>query len=167
MVPHCVPDVMSQLGILSLEIQRMPKASGKEFFHPAEAPYLSVVTPSTHDISTIRGWWEEDRQKTQRFYNTELGLWGDAPLLCEPWVNKAIILQHLHSPSMWSIFQLQHILGMSESMRRDNPQDERINSPANPKHYWRYRMHITLEQLLKAKEFNTEFKEEIEAAGRG
>ena len=68
---------------------------------------------------------------------------------------------------MWAIFQLQDILGMSESMRRDNPQDERINIPANPKHYWRYRMHITLEQLLKAKELNTELKEDIEAAGRG
>jgi 4-alpha-glucanotransferase len=67
MVPHCVPDVMEQLGILSLEIQRMPKDATKEFFHPNDAPYLSVVTPSTHDMSTIRGWWEEDRGRTQHF----------------------------------------------------------------------------------------------------
>lgn len=166
MVPDCVPDVMSQLGILSLEIQRMPKAAGKEFFHPADAPYLSVVTPSTHDMSTIRGWWEEDRAKTQRFYNTELGQWGEAPPFCEPWINKTILLQHLHSPAMWSIFQLQDILGMSESIRRNNPHDERINIPANSKHFWKYRMHITLEDLLKEKEFNTELKEHIEAAGR-
>jgi 4-alpha-glucanotransferase len=32
MVPHCVPDVMEQLGILSLEIQRMPKKSGIRIF---------------------------------------------------------------------------------------------------------------------------------------
>ena len=31
-------------------------------------------------MSTIRGWWEEDRNKTQRFFNYELGQWGDAPL---------------------------------------------------------------------------------------
>jgi 4-alpha-glucanotransferase len=167
MVPHCVPDVMSQLGILSLEIQRMPKTSGKEFFNPADAPYLSVVTPSTHDISTVRGWWEEDREKTQRFYNIELGQWGEAPVHCEPWISKSIIMQHLHSPAMWCIFQLQDILGMSESIRRDNFDEERINIPANSKHYWRYRMHITLEQLLKEKEFNAELKGYIEAAGRG
>ncbi|MBC7850608.1 MAG: 4-alpha-glucanotransferase [Chitinophagaceae bacterium] len=166
MVPHCVPDVMKQLGILSLEIQRMPKAIGKEFFHPADAPYMSVVTPSTHDMSTIRGWWEEDRAKTQRFYNTELGQWGEAPPFCEPWISRAIILQHFYSPAMWSIFQLQDLLGMSETIRRPNPHEERINIPANSKHFWKYRMHLTLEQLLKEKDFNNELLEFLEASGR-
>lgn len=166
MVPACVPSVMAQLGILSLEIQRMPKATETEFFHPANAPYLSVVTPSTHDMSTIRGWWEEDRGKTQRFYNKELGQWGEAPVFCEPWVNKSIVLQHFYSPAMWSVFQIQDLLGMSETIRRENPQEERINIPANPKHYWRYRMHITLEALLKEKSFNAELKEYITASGR-
>ncbi len=166
MVPRCVPNVMRQLGILSLEIQRMPKNPSREFFHPNEAPYLSVVTPSTHDMSTIRGWWEEDRTQIQRFFNQELGQWGEAPYFCEPWVNKAIVLQHLHSPAQWSIFQLQDILGMSDQFRRENPHDERINVPANPKHYWRYRMHLTLEELLKEKAFNEELKEYVEHSGR-
>jgi 4-alpha-glucanotransferase len=166
MVPRSVPDVMRQLGILSLEVQRMPKNPVREFFHPAEAPYLSVVTPSTHDMSTIRGWWEEDRVKTQRFFNQELGQWGEAPAFCEPWINKAILLQHLHSPAQWSIFQLQDIMGMSEQFRRENPHDERINVPANPHHYWRYRMHLTLEELIREKEFNAGLKTEVEASGR-
>ncbi len=117
-------------------------------------------------MSTIRGWWEEDRIKTQRFYNKELGQWGEAPAFCEPWINKSILLQHLYSPAMWSIFQLQDLLGMSETIRRENPHDERINIPANPKHYWRYRMHLTLEDLLKKKSFNTELEEYIVASGR-
>jgi len=166
MVPGCVPDVMKQLGILSLEIQRMPKDAGKEFFHPADAPYLSVITPSTHDMSTLRGWWEEDRAATQRFFNHELGQWGDAPWFCEPWISKAIIIQHLYSPAMWSIFQLQDLLGMSETIRRENPQDERINVPANPKNYWKYRMHILLEDLLKEKTFNEAFRGYIQTSGR-
>ncbi len=166
MVPDCVPDVMKQLGILSLEIQRMPKDPTREFFHPADAPYLSVVTPSTHDMSTIRGWWEEDRGRTQRFFNHELGQWGDAPFFCEPWINKAIVIQHLYSPAMWSIFQLQDLLGMSESLRRENPHDERINVPANPKNYWKYRMHLSLEDLIKSKGFNEELKTYIHASGR-
>lgn len=166
MVPHSVPDVMNQLGILSLEIQRMPKDPNREFFHPSDAPFLSVVTPSTHDMSTIRGWWEEDRAKTQRFFNQELGQWGDAPYYCEPWVVKSILIQHLYSPAMWSIFQFQDIMGISESLRRENPNEERINIPAVPKHYWRYRMHISLEQLLKEKNFNEELKEYVKASGR-
>ena len=166
MVPDSVPGVMKQLGILSLEIQRMPKQSGSTFFNPSNAPYLSVVTPSTHDMSTIRGWWQEDKSLTQQFYNTGLGQTGEAPRFCEPWINRAIVLQHLYSPAMWSIFQLQDILGMSAELRRDNPDDERINVPANPQHYWRYRMHLTLEQLLKEKSFNEELKGYVVNSGR-
>jgi 4-alpha-glucanotransferase len=166
MVPEGVPEVMKQLGILSLEIQRMPKDPKKEFFHPNDAPYLSVVTPSTHDMSTIRGWWEEDHHKIQHFYIHELGQYGGAPEFCDPWINKAILLQHLYSPAQWCVFQFQDLMGMSERLRRDNPDDERINVPANPKHYWRYRMHISLEDLIKDKAFNEEVRGYIEASGR-
>jgi 4-alpha-glucanotransferase len=166
MVPRSVPDVMRQLGILSLEVQRMPKNTSRLFGRPAEAPYLSVVTPSTHDMSTIRGWWEEDGVLTQRFFNQELGQWGEAPRFCEPWINKAIVLQHLHSPAQWAIFQLQDLMGMSDQFRRENPHDERINIPANPHHYWRYRMHLTLEELLEEKSFNSDLRHEVEASGR-
>ncbi len=166
LVPACVPDVMKQLGLLSLEIQRMPKDATKEFFHPNDAPFLSVVTPSTHDMSTIRGWWEEDKERIQHFYNRELGQAGEAPHYCEAWINKAIVLQHLYSPAMWSVFQLQDLLGINEKLRRDNPADERINIPADPKHYWRYRMHLSLEDLIKAEEYNQELKSYIKAADR-
>lgn len=166
LVPRSVPQVMKQLGLLSLEIQRMPKQTDKEFFHPNDAPYLSVVTPSTHDMSTIRGWWEEDRNKTQRFFNYELGQSGDAPYFCEAWVNKAVLMQHLYAPSMWSIFQLQDILGINRELRRPNPHEERINVPAIPKYFWKYRMHLYLEDLLMADAFNNEVKGYIEACGR-
>ena len=166
MVPNCVPDVMQQIGTLSLEIQRMPKDPKKEFFHPADAPYMSVVTPSTHDMSTIRGWWEEDTAKTQRFFNNELGHYGNSPFYCSGWINREVLIQHLYSPAMWSIFQLQDILGINEVLRRENPNDERINIPADPKHYWRYRMHMSLETLLQEINFNEELKSYVAASGR-
>ena len=154
LVPACVPDVMKQLGLLSLEIQRMPKTPGRAFSRPAAAPYLSVVTPSTHDMSTIRGWWTEDAQLAQRFYHEELQLPGPAPAECHAKLNEAVVHQHLASPAMWSIFQLQDLLGVDETLRRPDADAERINVPAIPKHYWRYRMHLTLEQLLAATAFN-------------
>ena len=166
MVPHCVPDVMRLLGILSLEIQRMPKDPKTEFFHPKNAPYLSVITPSTHDMSTVREWWEEDMVKTQKFYNYEMGHYGKAPAICEPWINMEIILQHLYSPAMWSIFQIQDILGMDEKLRRQNPHDERINEPSDPNHYWNYRMHITLEDMIRQKDFNKQLKSYVKESGR-
>jgi len=166
LVPACVPDVMKQLGILSLEIQRMPKNSAQEFFHPGNAPYLSVVTPSTHDMSTLRAWWEEDRNKSQRFYNQVMGEQGYAPYLCDAWVNKAIVVQHLQSPAMWSIFQMQDLLGMNAKVRRDDPFEERINVPANPRNYWRYRMHVALEDLLNTDDYNDELAAAVKESGR-
>lgn len=166
MVPPCVPATMKRLGLLSLEVQRMPKSLNREFSRPAEAPYLSVVTPSTHDMSTVRGWWNEDRQVTQRFYNQELSLPGAAPQDCEPWINRAVVRQHLDSPAMWSVFQLQDLLGMDPHLRRPNPDEERINVPANPKNHWNYRMHLWLEDLLQARLFNEAVRKEISESGR-
>jgi len=166
MVPACVPKVLRDLGLLSLEIQRMPKDPSVQFFRPAQAPYLSVVSPSSHDMSTIRGWWEEDRPVTQRFYNEELRLEGAAPLQCTPEINALIVRQHLDSPAMWSIFQLQDLLGSDETLRRPDPREERINVPANPDNVWCFRMHLSLEQLLSAHAFNQRLRQAIAAGGR-
>ena len=166
LVPACVPGVMSALGLLSLEIQRMPKAPGTAFLNPKDAPYLSVITPGTHDMSVLRGWWEEDLNLTQRFFREILAQQGPAPFFCEPWIVREILSQHFHSPAMWAIFQLQDLLGMDAQLRRENPQDERINVPANPKHYWRYRAHISLEELLKAEGFNGALRKMVEESGR-
>ncbi len=166
MVPHCVPEIMKQLGILSLEIQRMPKKTEAEFFHPNDAPYLSVVTPSTHDMSTIRGWWEEDAEKTKRYYNHLMGQSGKPPVYCEPDINKEIILQHLYSPAMWAVFQLQDLLGVSKNLRRKNPAEERINDPSVKEHIWNYRIHLNLEDLIKETEFSDELHNIVKASGR-
>jgi 4-alpha-glucanotransferase len=166
LVPACVPSVMQELGFLSLEIQRMPKTFGMDYSRPADAPYLSVVTPSTHDMSTIRGWWTEDRPLIQKFYNHELGQPGEAPGEATPAIVAGILRQHLASPAMWSIFQLQDLLGMNGHLRRVDVESERINQPANPTHYWRYRMHLTLEQLAKAEEFNAQLGQMLRENGR-
>lgn len=166
MVPHCVPELMKQLGILSLEIQRMPKQTNVEFFHPNDAPYLSVVTPSTHDMSTIRGWWEEDAEKTKRYFNYVMGQAGEPPVYCEADINKEIIVQHLYSPAMWAIFQWQDLMGINKKLRRKSPSEERINNPANNEHIWNYRMHINLDDLIKETEFNKMLQTLVKASGR-
>jgi 4-alpha-glucanotransferase len=166
LVPACVPDVMKDLGLLSLEIQRMPKAPGAKFSRPADAPYLSVVTPSTHDMSTIRGWWTEDRALTQRFFNRELGQPGEAPVEVTPKIVEAVVRQHLASPAMWSIFQWQDLLGVDGDLRRADADAERINVPANPNFYWRYRLHLSLEQLLREEKFISHLARLLRENGR-
>jgi 4-alpha-glucanotransferase len=167
MVPASVPGVMKELGILGLNIQRMPANPETEFGHPAAAPYLSVVTTSSHDMSTIRGWWEEDRVRTQRFFETMLGHWREiAPFYCEAWVAREILVQHLHSPAMWAIFPLQDLLAMDNHLRRTNPHDEQINVPSNPTHFWKYRLHLPLEELVDAIGFNEPLRAIVAASGR-
>lgn len=166
MVPSSVPEVMQSLGILSLEVQRMPKQRDTTFSHLENAPYLSVVTPGTHDMSTIRAWWEENSTLTAEFYRDILGKEDTPPIYCEPWINKAIVLQHLDSSAMWAVFQLQDLLGMDGTIRRKNPHEERINIPADPGHFWGYRMHLTLEQLIREQTFNAALFTYIKQSGR-
>jgi 4-alpha-glucanotransferase len=166
MVPDCVPGVMRNLGILSLEIQRMPKDPNVEFAHPADAPYLSVCSTSTHDMSTLRGWWEEDRIHSERFFRFVMGQKGEYPHFMEPWVARDILNMHLYSPAMWAIFPIQDLLAMDGRLRWDNTEGERINVPAIAQHYWRYRMHLKLEDLIVEKKLNAELKSMIIASGR-
>ena len=154
MIPACVPDVMADLRILSLEIQRMPKSVTETFADPAWYPYLSVCTTSTHDMNPIRAWWEEDRELTDRFYHEVIRGYGDTPYFCEPWVCHQVLQEHLASPAMLAILPLQDWLSMDGQLRLDDPNKERINVPANSRHYWRYRMHLTLETLMDEIGFN-------------
>ena len=154
MVPACVKDVMQQLNILSLEVQRMPKNPWETFVNPANNPYLSVDTTSTHDMSTIRGWWEEDGGLANRFYREMLGHHEGAPYFAEPWVCKEIIEQHLKSSSMLVILPIQDYIAMNGEFRWDATQREQINVPANPHHHWCYKMHQGLESLNERQDLN-------------
>ena len=158
MVPACVPDVMHELQILSLEIQRMPKDPTIPFAHPADAPYLSVCTTGTHDTNPLRAWWEEDRAVTQRFYNEQMGWWGEAPQQMTPEIAEFIVNQHMYSPAMWVILPLQDWFAIDGEIRLPDQFGERINVPANPRHFWNYRMHITIEDLLKKDDFNAHLR---------
>lgn len=162
MVPHCVPGVLTALNIFSLRIQRMPVALGELFSDPADYPYLSVASPGTHDMSTIRGWWEEeDRAVIQVYFEKVLGGRGVAPQTCEPRICKEILRRHLQSGSMWTIIPVQDLLGMSVDLRHPDPRAERINVPATPHHNWNLRLHRTLEDLLTQDAFIAEVRSMI------
>lgn len=166
MIPDCVPETMAELQILSLEIQRMPKSMHEEFADPSSYPYYSVCTTSTHDMNPLRAWWEEDHGLSRRFFNGMLGYCGDAPVSCEPWICRNVIEQHLASPAMFTILPLQDWLSIDGGLRFRDPASERINIPANPRHYWRYRMHLPLEELIASSGFNGTLHDMLAASGR-
>ncbi|MDR1939079.1 MAG: 4-alpha-glucanotransferase [Tannerellaceae bacterium] len=166
MIPDSVPEVMNKLQILSLEIERMSKQPNREFSDLGRLPYLSVCTTSTHDMSPLRNWWKEDREKIQRYYNNVLQLFGEAPAECTPDIAERIIDNHLKTPSMLAIIPLQDWLAIDGILKRKDYEAERINVPAHAVHYWRYRMHITIEELLVADGLNEKIISLIRNNGR-
>lgn len=165
MIPCCVKPVMDELGILSLEIQRMPKTL-TEFADLQTIPYTSICATSTHDISTIRGWWEENAESTQRYYTNWLKQKGKAPATASIDICKSILNSHLQSPAMCVMIPIQDFFALNPDFRVENPEQERINVPANPRNYWKYRMHINIETLLKSRKFNGNIRGMLDDSNR-
>ena len=166
MLPDCVQSVLDQLRILTLEIQSLPKESGFEFTHLDGNPYRSVATISTHDMSPLRLWWEESPERTQRYYVSMLQKQGRAPEHLPAHLAEEIIARHLYCPSMLCLLSLQDWLAMDSELRSKQVREERINVPSDPYNRWKYRMHITIEQLLKADKYNNKVRTMITRSKR-
>ncbi len=137
MVPDCVPEVMDNQKILSLEMERMPK--GQEW------PYLSVCATSSHDMTSIRLWDADDKE----------------PAEC-----KRILWRHLDSKSMLAIFPIQDWLSISAPLRAKDPSAERINDPADARNKWRWRLHLSNRQLIDSSAWSAEIAGLIKDSGR-
>jgi 4-alpha-glucanotransferase len=166
MIPASVHEVMKQLNILSLELERLSKTMDSEFSDLRKVPYYSVCTTSTHDMNPVRAWWKEDKAKTQRYYNNVLGKHGVAPEECSAEIAEQIIMNHLRAASMMTIIPIQDWFATNDSIRHPDESRERINTPSNPNNYWCYRMHLTLEQLLEENKFNKRIASLIKKSGR-
>ena len=166
MLPDCVSHVLDHLRILTLEIQSMPKQNGFEFSHLDGNPYRSVATISTHDMPPLRLWWEESPERTQRYYTTMLQKQGRAPEHLPAHLAEEIIARHLYCPSMLCLLSLQDWLAMDSELRSKHPREERINVPSDSYNRWKYRMHITIEELLQASKYNNKVKTMIQRSKR-
>ncbi|XP_011079098.1 4-alpha-glucanotransferase DPE2 [Sesamum indicum] len=166
LIPSCVHPVMQELGLIGLRIQRMPSEPGVEFGIPSQYSYMTVCAPSCHDCSTLRAWWEEDEDRRRRFFQTVVGSDLLPPDRCTPEIVEFVLRQHVEAPSMWAIFPLQDLLALKDKYTTRPAAEETINDPTNPKHYWRYRVHVTLESLLEDKELISSIKGLVHGSGR-
>ncbi|XP_047332614.1 4-alpha-glucanotransferase DPE2 [Impatiens glandulifera] len=166
LIPSCVHPVMQELGLIGLRIQRMPSEPDLEFGIPSQYPYMTVCAPSCHDCSTLRAWWEEDEERRFKFFKTAVGSDKVPPKECVPEIAHFILRQHVESPSMWAIFPLQDLLALKKKYTTRPAPEETINDPTNPKHYWRYRVHVTIETLIEDKEHISIIKDLVSGSGR-
>jgi 4-alpha-glucanotransferase len=165
LVPDCVPQIMDELAITALKVQRMP-SENIPWYNPKSAGYMNVVTASSHDSSTLRQWWHEDRNLTQQYFNQQLGQSGTAPWNLEPELAEIIMKQHLYNNSMLAIFPIQEFLATDRELSNPNMDEERINNPAVFPHFWRYRMHLDVESLLNKNGFNQKISQWVQDSNR-
>ena len=167
MIPASVPIVMQRKQILSLELQRMPKENWQRFGSPAYFPYLSVCATSSHDISGIRGWWEEDRADVDWFYHNMMGRGGETPKVAGQDIVSEIISQNLAAPSMLCINPIQDYAGMLDNVPHLLPFEERINVPSNADQHWQYRIPFCVDELSsKYPELARKIAAAVDASGR-
>ena len=162
MVPDCVHGIMQYFGILSLEVQSMPKRHGEgPFSWLPNNPINSVDTITTHDMEPLRLWWTTNRTAAQQYFEQRMGGYGPAPETLSPEMAERIVFDHLKSPSLLCIIALQDWLAIDSQLRHPHPEEEVINRPACPRHYWRYRMHIYIEDLMQQDEYNNHIRQLI------
>jgi 4-alpha-glucanotransferase len=155
-VPRCVPRVLDELGILGLRIlrwareyQATPPGQQAPFTPTDRYPELSVCTPSVHDTSTVRGWWEEDPAERELFFGA-LGEKGPCPpRMTLPLLQR--ILDHCAgAKSRLCMFQVQDLLDLDETLWKDDPKSDRINVPGTVNDVnWTWRMPVAIEDLSK------------------
>lgn len=158
MLPDCVGPVLDANRMLTLEIQTMPKRKEYEFSHLDGYPYRSVCTFSTHDMASMRLWWQDNRAEVQRYYVTMLQKEGKAPAQLPAHIAEEIIARHLYCPSMLCVLTVQDWLAMNAELRGTDVEAERVNRPDDPFNRWQYRMPVSIEQLLAAEKFNEKIK---------
>jgi 4-alpha-glucanotransferase len=155
-VPDCVPKVLNDLGILGLRILRWSREYKKAkpgvvatFIPPARYPRLSVCTPSVHDTSTLRGWWEEDASDREAFYRS-LGATGPCPDQMTTGLHQRIIAYCLGAASLLCMFQMQDILDLDSETWSADPRADRINIPGTiSDQNWTWRMPFGIEDLSR------------------
>jgi 4-alpha-glucanotransferase len=173
LVPDFVPGEMQNLGILGLRIQRMPPPgqeadANSEFGLPSKYPYDTVCSPSCHDTTTFRAWFDEDQNRSRKYYSQILGQEvSTTPKRCTAETMRKVVKQHLESPSALAIFALADILAMDEKyVNERDPKEETINDPTNSRHYWRFRFHINLEDMKKNDKLKSDLKKMVFESGR-
>ncbi|MBU0927038.1 MAG: 4-alpha-glucanotransferase [Spirochaetes bacterium] len=149
-VPDCVPRVLEGLGIPGLRVPRWMRRwdePGQPFKPLSEYSVLSACTPSVHDTSTLRAWWdyEDGREEFAAAYCPGL---SPAPPSLDTAAASAVLRALAGAPSLLYVLQLQDLLDLSEDFRSADPRADRVNVPGTVDAFnWTWRMGYPVEEL--------------------
>ncbi|MDR2182360.1 MAG: 4-alpha-glucanotransferase [Treponema sp.] len=159
-VPGCVPRVLTKLGILGLRVTRWFRRwdqEGRPYVPFREYPELSVCTPSVHDSSTLREWW--DTEADQETFAGFIGV-PSLPRVYNPGTAKIILKKTAAAASRFRVFQLQDLLHLSQKWYADDPASERINVPGTANGFnWTWRLAAPIADIRADGELVKEVRE--------
>ena len=172
---ECVPKTMEAHKILGLRVVRWCRKwsePGQPFVPFAAYTPLSVTTTSVHDSTTIREWWETEKDSVKVFIIQNPESFGidtgneTGPLFIvskqeieakaaviaagafSPEIAGSILKASATSKSQWFIPPLQDFLYMDKKLWLEKASDERINIPGTVTQFnWTYRLPCTVEEL--------------------
>jgi 4-alpha-glucanotransferase len=145
------------LGLKICRWARDWNAPGQPYFRVAEYPELSVCTPSVHDTSTLRQWWDEEKDHSGFLGALGLDASADGPYTPERALR--ILSALMTARSRLCIVPLQDWFALDEGLRTEDPAAERVNTPgtvggAN----WAWRMTPSLEDLATRSVFTAQVR---------
>ncbi len=162
----CLPEVLKKYGILGLHVIRWTRQWAEPWqpYVPMEdyRP-LSVVTTSVHDSSTLRQWWDEEKESARAFEKTFgeektsksdtaaiKSLQADGPFT--PKAANFVLEEGAKTAGAWYINPLQDWLSMDKKLWLSDAVSERVNVPGTVSEFnWTYRMKDSVEKLSENK----------------
>lgn len=165
-MPSSCADVLERLRILSHHVQLLPSCGAQGFAHLESYPYLSMASPTTHDMAPMPLWWEENRAMAQRYWTVMLQKEGQAPRQLPPHIAHEMVMRHLYCPSMLCVVSLQDLLATDDNLRDRDVYGSRVNNPADCYNRWQYRMHVDIEELNHSTQFNKKIQTAITRSKR-
>ena len=162
-----MPEVLKKLDILSLKVIRWTRQwdkPGQPYIPFTDYPELSVATTSVHDSSTLRQWWNQEKDSVWAFINSvECENKPDGNSAFTPEIAEFILRSLASCKSALLINPLQDYLFLEHSFYLENEDDERINIPGSVNTFnWTYRIPVTIEEMSRNKGLLNKIKTIVE-----
>ncbi len=155
-IPDEVRLSMHQFGIPGIKVLRwernwkLPNTQSAPFLDPKRFSPESLVTVSTHDSSTLQGWWNEDPHLCRQFCQ-DMGLQWSQDFTRE---HQYHILELSHkASSLFHVNLLQEYLALVPDLSWNDPDFDRINIPGTLSDMnWTWKTRVPVEILIENQE---------------
>jgi 4-alpha-glucanotransferase len=163
LIPKVTYTTIKKLGICGTKVMRWQKHFGR-YLKLSKYEKLSVTTLSTHDITLLGQWWEDNKKeakKLSKFYQCK-----HTKTLTSS-VRKKILIGAHSTSSLFHINLLQEYLALYPDLVYTNPEDERINIPGTiSATNWSYRTKPYLEDIIHNNHLTKDIKEILSLANK-